>query len=120
MMRILVADDHEDNRDLLMRRLGRRGYEVETAVDGVDAVEKAKTYRPDVILMDISMPGMSGIEATRVLRASPDTAHFKIVALTAHAMESMRRECMDAGFNDFATKPFDFANLVERIEAVAA
>jgi two-component system cell cycle response regulator DivK len=112
-MRILIAEDHPDNREMLTRRLERRGYEVHVA-------EKAKACSPDLILMDISMPVMSGIEATRVLRQSPATSSVKIVALTAHAMESARRECMEAGCDDFATKPVDFAGLVALIEKYAA
>ncbi|WP_395645648.1 response regulator [Terricaulis sp.] len=119
-MRILIAEDHPDNREMLTRRLERRGYEVHCAENGAEAVEKAKACAPDLILMDISMPVMSGIEATRALRASPDVSGIKIVALTAHAMESARRECMEAGCDDFATKPVDFAGLVALIEKYAA
>ncbi|MES1156924.1 MAG: response regulator [Alphaproteobacteria bacterium] len=113
-MRILIAEDHPDNREMLTRRLERRGYEVHVAENGAEAVEKAKTCEPDLILMDISMPVMSGIEATKALRA--DLNKVKIVALTAHAMESARQECMEAGCDDFATKPVDFAGLVTLIE----
>lgn len=115
-MRILIAEDHPDNREMLTRRLERRGYEVHVAENGAEAVEKAKQISPDLILMDISMPVMSGIEATRALRQNPDVAGVKIVALTAHAMDSARRECMDAGCDDFATKPVDFAGLMTLIE----
>ncbi len=91
-MRILIAEDHPDNREMLTRRLERRGYEVVVAENGAEAVEKAKSCAPDLILMDISMPVMSGIEATRALRqGTPDVRGVKIVALTAHAMESARR-----------------------------
>jgi CheY-like chemotaxis protein len=119
-MRILIAEDHPDNREMLTRRLERRGYEVRCAENGAEAVDMAKANLPDLILMDISMPVMSGIEATRMLRRTPDTANVKIVALTAHAMESARRECMEAGCDDFATKPVDFAGLVALIEKYAA
>lgn len=119
-MRILIAEDHRDNREMLSRRLERQGYEVHVAENGVEAVEKAKSCAPDVILMDISMPVMSGIEATRVLRSLPHGHTLKIVALTAHAMESARRECLEAGCDDFATKPVDFAGLVALIEKYAA
>ena len=116
-MRILIAEDHPDNREMLTRRLERRGYEVHCAENGEEAVKMAKACTPDLILMDISMPVMSGIEATRMLRkSSPDVASVKIVALTAHAMESARQECMDAGCDDFATKPVDFNGLVALIE----
>ena len=119
-MRILIAEDHPDNREMLTRRLERRGYEVSTAENGAEAVEKTRQSPPDLILMDISMPVMSGIEATRVIRGSPELKGVKIVALTAHAMESARRECMEAGCDDFATKPVDFAGLVALIERYAA
>lgn len=115
-MRILIAEDHPDNREMLTRRLERRGYEVRCAENGAEAVDMAKASLPDLILMDISMPVMSGIEATKVLRQTPDTSSVKIVALTAHAMESARRECMEAGCDDFATKPVDFAGLIALIE----
>jgi len=105
---------------MLTRRLERRGYEVHCAENGAEAVEKAKTCAPDLILMDISMPVMSGIEATRVIRSTPEVESVRIVALTAHAMESARRECMEAGCDDFATKPVDFAGLVALIERYAA
>jgi two-component system cell cycle response regulator DivK len=121
-MRILIAEDHPDNREMLTRRLERRGYEVHCAENGQEAVEKAQTCAPDLILMDISMPIMSGIEATRALRQIPDesVSGVKIVALTAHAMESARAECMEAGCDDFATKPVDFAGLVTLIEKYIA
>jgi len=119
-MRILIAEDHPDNREMLTRRLERRGYEVRCAENGAEAVEMAKSCSPDLILMDISMPIMSGIEATRVIRQTPEVNSVKIVALTAHAMESARRECLDAGCDDFATKPVDFAGLVALIEKYAA
>jgi CheY-like chemotaxis protein len=119
-MRILIAEDHPDNREMLMRRLMRRGYEVHTAENGAEAVEKARTCAPDVILMDISMPIMSGIEATRVLRRTPEGRSVKIVALTAHAMESARQECLEAGCDGFASKPVDFAGLLALIEKYVA
>lgn len=118
-MRILIAEDHPDNREMLTRRLERRGYEVCTAENGQEAVERAQSLSPDLILMDISMPVMSGLEATRALRALPGTKTMKIIALTAHAMDSARQECLDAGCDAFATKPVDFAGLLATIEAVA-
>ncbi len=119
-MRILIAEDHPDNREMLTRRLERRGYEVHTAENGAEAVDRAQSLNPDLILMDISMPVMSGLEATRTLRGIAATADIKIIALTAHAMDTARQECMDAGCNAFATKPVDFAALLNTIEAVAA
>lgn len=119
-MRILIAEDHPDNRETLTRRLERRGYEVHTAENGAEAVDRAQSLSPDLILMDISMPVMSGLEATRTLRGIPATADIKIIALTAHAMDTARQECMDAGCNAFATKPVDFAALLNTIETVVA
>lgn len=119
-MRILIAEDHPDNRDVLTRRLQRRGYEVEVAENGAEAVERAHAWGPDIILMDMSMPVMSGVEATRVIRQSPTIGGVKIVALTAHAMESARVECLEAGCDEFATKPVDFAGLVALLERVSA
>jgi two-component system, cell cycle response regulator DivK len=119
-MRILIAEDHPDNREMLTRRLERRGYEVHTAENGAEAVDRAQSLSPDLILMDISMPVMSGLEATRTLRGIPQTRDIKIIALTAHAMDTARQECMEAGCNAFATKPVDFAALLSTIETVAA
>jgi two-component system, cell cycle response regulator DivK len=114
-MRVLVADDNADNRDLLARRLARQGWEVSMAIDGVDAVEKCKAEDPDIVLMDVAMPRMSGLEATRALRSDAKTSGVKIIAVTAHAMEASRSQCLEAGCNDFATKPVDFADLLKRI-----
>ncbi len=121
-MRILIAEDHPDNREMLTRRLERRGYEVHCAENGAEAVEKAQTCAPDLILMDISMPIMSGIEATRALRLTPDesVSGVKIVALTAHAMESARQECLEAGCDDFATSWLISPGLVALIEKYLA
>jgi two-component system, cell cycle response regulator DivK len=117
-MRVLLAEDNPDNREMLARRLERRGFVVDCAEDGALAVAAANQNRPDVVLMDVSMPVMSGLEATRALRASPDTADLKIIALTAHAMGSARDDCMAAGCDAFATKPVDFSALIETIKSV--
>ena len=119
-MRILIAEDHPDNREMLTRRLERRGYEVHAAENGQEAVERALALAPDLVLMDISMPVMSGLEATRALRQTPSAKHIKIIALTAHAMDSARQECAEAGCDAFATKPVDFAALLALIETVVA
>lgn len=119
-MRILLAEDHPDNREMLTRRLVRRGFDVQVAENGAEAVEMAMAWRPDLILMDISMPVMSGIEATRALRQTPGVNGVTIVALTAHATDSARKECLDAGCDDFATKPVDFQGLVALIEKYSA
>ena len=118
-MRILVVEDNQDNRDMLVRRLERRGYEVCTAENGKEGIESAHAFAPDVILMDLSLPVMSGLEATRALRAQAATREIKIIALTAHAMAGARRDCMQAGVNAFATKPIEFDDLIATLEAVA-
>jgi CheY-like chemotaxis protein len=113
-MRILVAEDHTDNRELLMRRLTRRGHEVHGAENGAEAVDRTLALSPDVVLMDLSMPIMSGLDATRAIRAAGfDT---RIIALTAHVMPEARQECFDAGCNAFASKPVDFVGLVALLE----
>ena len=117
-MHVLLAEDNPDNREMLARRLQRRGFTVDCAEDGALAVAAATRRKPDLVLMDVSMPVMSGLEATRALRAQPQTADLKIIALTAHAMASARDECMDAGCDAFATKPVDFAALLETIAHV--
>lgn len=117
-MRVLLAEDNPDNREMLARRLERRGFVVDCAEDGALAVAAANQNKPDVVLMDVSMPVMSGLEATKALRAAPGTADLKIIALTAHAMGSAREDCLAAGCDAFATKPVDFAALVEMIKSV--
>lgn len=117
-MLILVAEDNADNRDMLARRLTRRGFEVMLAEDGEAALDQVRARRPDIVLMDVSMPVMSGLDATRALRADPATRELKIIALTAHAMASAREECLGAGCDAFATKPVDFQALVSLIETM--
>lgn len=116
-MHILLAEDHPDNREMLARRLERKGYKVSFAVDGKEAVERFFELKPDLVLMDISMPIMSGLEATREIRAAETGARTPIVALTAHAMESARNECLDAGCDAFSTKPVDFPALLAILAA---
>jgi two-component system cell cycle response regulator DivK len=120
MARILLVEDNEMNRDMLSRRLIRRGHDVTMAFDGPAGIAAATTDRPDLILMDISLPGMDGWEATRVLRAQTETASVPIIALTAHAMETDRQRSLEAGCNDFDTKPVDLARLLIKIEALLA
>lgn len=115
-MRILLAEDNIDNREMLTRRLERKGFTVICAVDGKEATERAVDSSPDLILMDVSMPIMSGIEATLWIRANATRNDVPIIALTAHAMEGDRQKCLDAGCNDFATKPVDFKLLMSLIE----
>lgn len=114
-MLILVAEDNPDNRNLLTRRLERQGWNVVTAEDGREAVDVCRSSKPDLVLMDIAMPNMNGLEATRALRADPATAGTKIIAVTAHAMDANRIECIEAGCDDFATKPINFPELVAMI-----
>ncbi len=115
-MRILLAEDNIDNREMLTRRLERKGFTVICAVDGKETTERAVDSSPDLILMDLSMPIMSGIEATLWIRANTVRNNVPIIALTAHAMEGDRQKCLDAGCNDFATKPVDFKLLMNLIE----
>ena len=105
MHRILVVEDNELNRDMLSRRLGRRGFEVLLAVDGTQGLELARSQSPDVILMDMRLPDMDGWDATRVLKARDETRQIPVIALTAHAMAGDRDRYLGAGFNDYVTKP---------------
>jgi two-component system, cell cycle response regulator DivK len=115
MYKILLAEDHDDNRDMLLRRLGRAGYDVRGAVDGGDALQQALDWQPDLVLMDVSMPVMSGLEATQKIREKTGKA-MRIIALTAHAMNESRDACMEAGCDAFATKPVDLPALLKEIE----
>lgn len=115
-MLILVADDHAENREMLARRLARKGHTVIEATDGVEALQQWRAHKPAVILMDISMPNRNGVEATQDIVAEAGDERPKIIALTAHAMDSMRRLCLDAGCDAFATKPVDFPALLQAIE----
>jgi CheY-like chemotaxis protein len=117
-MLILVAEDNPENRDMLVRRLVRKGFDVIEAVDGVEAAEIAAKYNPTLVLMDISMPRRNGLEATRDIRAAHNGGGPKIIALTAHAMADSRAECLAAGCDAFATKPVDFSALLELIATV--
>lgn len=112
---ILLAEDHEANRKVLCRRLERRGYKMLEAADGEEAVTRFQEQTPDLVLMDLSMPIMDGVEALKQIRKHATAANIPIVALTAHAMDDMRSECAAAGFDDFATKPIDFEELLNMI-----
>ena len=116
MTKILLVEDNEDNRDMLSRRLERKDFIVALAVDGQDGVNKAKEELPDIILMDMSLPVMDGWEATKALKASPETGNIPIIALTAHAMSSDREKAIEAGCDDYDTKPVDFKRLIDKIE----
>ena len=116
MPKILLVEDNEMNRDMLSRRLLKRGFEMVLAVDGEQAVDLARSEAPDLILMDISLPGLDGWEATRLLKALPETRSIPIIALTAHAMAGDREKSLAAGCNDYDTKPIDFRRLLVKIQ----
>ena len=118
MAKILLVEDNEMNRDMLSRRLERKGYEVEMAVDGRQGVDKAKTLAYDLVLMDTSLPEIDGWEATRELRADPATKKLPIIALTAHAMSGDREKALEAGCNDYDTKPIELSRLLGKMEAL--
>ena len=113
MTRLLVVEDNEMNRDMLSRRLTRRGYRVLVACDGVEGVEAARNHLPDVILMDLSLPEMDGWTATRILKSDSKTQHIPVIALTAHAMEGDRQKALSAGCDAFDTKPVEISRLIE-------
>ena len=118
MARILLAEDNEMNRDMLSRRLERKGYQVVIAVNGQRAIDLAANEKPDLILMDMSLPMVDGWEATRRLKADPRTKQIPIIALTAHAMAEDERKAREAGCDDYDTKPVEFTRLLEKIEAL--
>jgi two-component system, cell cycle response regulator DivK len=118
MARILLVEDNELNRDMLARRLARRGYEVSVAVDGEEGVALAVASAPDLILMDMSLPVLDGWEATRRLKAEAATRATPVIALTAHAMNGDRERALAAGCDDYDTKPIDLAGLLAKIEAL--
>jgi CheY-like chemotaxis protein len=118
MSKILVVEDNEMNRDMLSRRLQRRGYEVIMALDGSEGIEMATTENPDLILMDMSLPVIDGWEATRRLKSAPGTGSIPIIALTAHAMAGDREKAMEAGCDDYDSKPIELPRLLSKIEAI--
>ncbi len=118
MAKILLVEDSEMNRDMLARRLARRGYEVVIAVDGGQGVTLAQTEAPDLILMDMNLPVLDGSEATRQLRAAPATRSIPIIALTAHAMSGDRENALEAGCDDYDTKPIELERLLGKIEVL--
>lgn len=118
MTKILLVEDNELNRDMLSRRLVRKGYDVVTALDGKEGVELAGGIAPDIILMDMSLPVMDGWEATRLLKDDPTLAKIPVIALTAHAMRGDEERCLQAGCDDYATKPIDFPRLLQKIESL--
>ncbi len=116
MPKILLVEDNEMNRDMLSRRLERRGYQVLIAVDGEQGVAMAQSEAPDLILMDMSLPVLDGWEATRTLKAAPETRNIPIIALTAHAMVGDRDKVIEAGCDDYDTKPIELPRLLEKID----
>jgi two-component system cell cycle response regulator DivK len=118
MPKILLVEDNEMNRDMLSRRLERRGYEEVIAVDGQQGVDLAQSTRPDLILMDMSLPVIDGWEATRQLKAKDAVKATPIIALTAHAMSGDREKALEAGCDDYDTKPIELPRLLGKIEAL--
>ncbi len=116
MPRILVVEDNELNRDMLCRRLERRDYQVLIAVDGMEALNCARTQKPDLILMDMSLPKLSGWEASRQLKKDAETESIPIIALTAHAMGGDRERALAAGCDDYTTKPIELQLLIDKME----
>jgi two-component system cell cycle response regulator DivK len=118
MTKILLVEDNEMNRDMLSRRLQRKGYQVVLALDGQSGVEMAQTQGPDLVLMDMSLPVLDGWEATRRLKTDAATRHIPVVALTAHAMSSDREKALEAGCDDYDIKPVDLPRLLAKIEVL--
>ena len=118
MAKILLVEDNDMNRDMLSRRLLRNGYEVVMALDGRQAVEMAATEKPDLILMDMSLPDLDGWEATRRIKAAAGTRAIPVIALTAHAMSGDREKALESGCDDYDTKPIDLPRLLEKMTAV--
>ncbi len=118
MAKILLVEDNEMNRDMLSRRLARRGHEVVVGEDGQKGVDMAGSESPDIILMDMSLPVIDGWEATRRIKAAPQTASIPIIALTAHAMASDREKALEAGCDDYDTKPVELDRLLGKIDAL--
>ena len=118
MVKILLVEDNQMNRDMLTRRLERKGYEVVIAVDGQEAVAMAQSLTPDLILMDIRLPVMDGWEAMRRIKTMPEIQNIPIIALTAHAMAGDMEKCVEAGSDDYDTKPIDLPRLLEKIQSL--
>jgi CheY-like chemotaxis protein len=116
--KILLVEDNEMNRDMLSRRLERKGYQIVMAVDGGEGVAMATSENPDLILMDMSLPVLNGWEATRQIKANPATQAIPVIALTAHAMATDREKALEAGCEDYDTKPIELPRLLEKIETL--
>ena len=115
MAKILLVEDNEMNRDMLARRLERRGFHVSIAVDGSEGIQKARREMPDLILMDLNLPRIDGLEATATLKQDQNTSRIPVIALSAHAMVTDKENAMRAGCDDFATKPIEFNGLLAKI-----
>jgi two-component system response regulator len=120
MKKILLVEDNELNRDMLSRRLTRKGYDMVLAVDGEEAVSKAATESPDIVLMDMNLPVMDGWAASKELKSNNLTRHIPVLALTAHAMAGDKEKALAAGCDDYETKPVEFARLLKKIEGLLA
>jgi len=118
MAKLLLVEDNEMNRDMLSRRLIRRGYEVAIAVDGDQGLTMAQSEKPDLVLMDMSLPVIDGWEATRRIKSSEETRHLPVIGLTAHAMTGDREKALEAGCDDYDTKPIELERLIGKIEAL--
>ena len=118
MVKLLIVEDNEVERELLSRRFRRKGFEVLTAEDGQVGVQMASTERPNLILMDLSMPVLDGWEATRQIKAGADTGHIPVIALTAHAMKGDRAKAINAGCDEYDTKPINLTRLLSKIESL--
>jgi CheY-like chemotaxis protein len=118
MPKILLVEDNEMSRDMLSRRLARRGYEVVLTVDGEEGIAVARSERPDLILMDMNLPVLDGWEATRRIKAMPETGGIPVIALTSHAMTGDREKSLQAGCNEYETKPVDLERLLGKMEAL--
>ena len=117
MKKILLVEDNEMNRDMLSRRLKKKGFEVEIAVDGQEGVDKASSLNPDLILMDLSLPVLDGWGATKAIKENTDTANIPVIALTAHAMAGDREKAIEAGADEYDTKPIDLKRLLSKIKS---
>jgi two-component system, cell cycle response regulator DivK len=118
MPKLLLVEDNEMNRDMLSRRLTRRGYQVAIAIDGAQGVEMARTEAPDLVLMDMSLPVIDGWEATRQIKSSEQTRHLPVIGLTAHAMAGDREKALQAGCDDYDTKPIELERLIKKVETL--
>jgi CheY-like chemotaxis protein len=116
MTKILLVEDNEMNKDMLSRRLMKKGYDIVFAMDGQEAIDMAKSEMPDIILMDMGLPVKDGLQATKEIKADSSTSSIPVIALTAHAMDEHRQEAMDAGCDEYETKPVRLPSLLEKIE----